>query len=78
MEVLKSGNAPSLVSNLEVMQLLRERMAARQSQEAKPGEENTNKRNQFQNRDWIEQTVLNHLQSSPVGGSEVKLDEMPQ
>lgn len=78
MEVLKSGDAPSLVSNLEVMQLLQERKAARQSQGAKPGEESSNKSNQFQNRDWIEQTVLNHLQSSPVGGSDVKLDEIPK
>ncbi|KAL7466232.1 hypothetical protein ACHAXS_006519 [Conticribra weissflogii] len=31
MEVLKSGDAPSLVTNLEVMQLLRERLASRSS-----------------------------------------------
>mmetsp|Transcript_35029 Transcript_35029/g.74736 ORF Transcript_35029/g.74736 Transcript_35029/m.74736 type:complete len:188 (+) Transcript_35029:240-803(+) len=77
MEVLKSGDAPALVSNMEVMQLLQERMAERQSQE-KAGEESSNRKSPFQNRDWIEQTVLNHIQSSPVGGPDVKLDEMPK
>mmetsp|Transcript_40491 Transcript_40491/g.69051 ORF Transcript_40491/g.69051 Transcript_40491/m.69051 type:complete len:194 (-) Transcript_40491:796-1377(-) len=84
MEVLKSGDAPSLVSNLEVMQLLQERMAARQSQEngsdvnSKIEQDNGIQKGPFQNRDWIEQTVLNHLQSSPVGGSDVKLEDMPK
>mmetsp|Transcript_7264 Transcript_7264/g.13545 ORF Transcript_7264/g.13545 Transcript_7264/m.13545 type:complete len:207 (-) Transcript_7264:209-829(-) len=80
MEVLKSGDSPALVSNMEVMQLLQERMAERQAEEAKVevmGEENNrNKKSPFQNRDWIEQTVLNHLELSPVGGSDVKLEEM--
>mmetsp|Transcript_10034 Transcript_10034/g.18016 ORF Transcript_10034/g.18016 Transcript_10034/m.18016 type:complete len:202 (-) Transcript_10034:248-853(-) len=84
MEVLKSGDAPSLVSNLEVMQLLQERMDARQSQEQDAvnakgtAAEEPIKKNTFQNRDWIEQTVLNHLESSPVGGPDVKLEDMPK
>lgn len=80
MEVLQSGNAPALVTNLEVMQLLQERIAARQQQQQTQtqttngggvvGDDSisTNRNSAFQNRDWIEQTVLNHLQSSPVGG----------
>ena len=81
MEVLKSGDAPALVSNLEVMQLLQERLAARTSQEnggIEVNEDGGNKKGPFQNRDWIEQTVFDHLQSSPVGGADVKVEEMPK
>lgn len=84
MEVLKSGDAPALVSNIEVMSLLRERMNSRQpsSEAGNENDENTNKSNTkdgpFQNRDWIEGAVLNYLQESPCGGPSVKLEEMPK
>ncbi len=83
--MLKSGDAPALVSNMEVLSLLQERMAARQSRDntddGKSGDtpktsgDNTRK-GPFRNRDWMEQTVLNHLKSSPVGGDDVKVDDM--
>ena len=82
MEVLKSGDAPALVSNLEVMSLLQDRMDARQSAETtanngSDGNTNTNKKGRpFKNRDWIEQPVCDYLKSSPCG-SGVKLEEMP-
>lgn len=82
MEVLKSGDAPALVSNLEVMSLLQERMDARQSAETtanngSDGNTNTNKKGgPFKNRDWIEQAVFDYLKSSPCG-SGVNLEEMP-
>ena len=82
MEVLKSGDSPALVSNLEVMQLLKERIDARQPQSNNATKDNAKDNNKikgpFQNRDWIEQTVLTHLQSSPVGGSNVKVEDMPK
>ena len=88
MEVLKSGEAEesSFVTNLEVMHLLQERMAARQSpQENSNGNDimdtekkNTISKGVFQNRDWIESTVLDNLQSSPVGESNVKIEDMPK
>lgn len=83
MEVLKSGDSPALVSNLEVMSLLKERIDARQPQSNNSttkddAKDNSNIKGPFQNRDWIEQTVLTHLQSSPVGGSNVKVDDMPK
>ena len=97
MEVLKTGDAPLLVSNLEAMQLLRERIAARrQSQEKDSGNNNNGgadggngivigigigiggKKNPFENRDWIERAVLDHLESSPVGGSAVRLEDAPR
>ena len=97
MEVLKTGDAPLLVSNLEAMQLLRERIAARRQSQGKVGDSNNNggdgedggngigigigiggRKNPFQNRNWIEQAVLDHLESSPVGGSAVRLDDAPR
>mmetsp|Transcript_1493 Transcript_1493/g.3159 ORF Transcript_1493/g.3159 Transcript_1493/m.3159 type:complete len:208 (-) Transcript_1493:214-837(-) len=91
MEVLKSGNVPALVSNLEVMQLLRERMDARQSQDISggvgssaggnntTGDDNVIIKTPFQNRDWIEQAVLSHLQSTPAGEvADDKLEDTPK
>eukprot|EP00804_Cyclotella_cryptica_P000877 CCRYP_001104-RA/>CCRYP_001104-RA protein AED:0.24 eAED:0.24 QI:0/0/0.33/1/0/0/3/222/183 len=84
MEVLKSGDAPAIVSNIEVMTLLRERIDSRQPSPDTGSEngENTNNSNTkegpFQNRDWIEGAVLNYLQASPCGGPSVKLDDMPK
>jgi hypothetical protein len=93
MEVLKTGDAPLLVSNLEAMQLLRERIAARRQSQGKDGGSNNNggdgedggngigiggRKNPFQNRNWIEQAVLDHLESSPVGGSAMRLDDAPR
>ena len=74
MENLKNGDAPSLVSNVEVMQLLRDRIGARNAKKDDSTEEN--RRGPFQNRDWIEQTVLTHLESSPAG--ETSFDEIPK
>lgn len=88
MEVLQSGKAPAIVTNLEVMHLLQERIAVRQQTETPNGtgtgvasdDSHTNSRkNPFQNRDWIEQTVLNHLQSSPVGKiTDTLLENVPK
>lgn len=82
MEVLKSGDSPALVSNLEVMSLLKERIDARQPQSNNTtndhAKDNSKIKGPFQNRDWIEQTVLTHLQSSPVGGSNVKVEDIPK
>jgi hypothetical protein len=92
MEILKTGDAPPLlVSNLEAMQLLRERIASRRLSNEKEGGGNNcavgedggvgvgggGRKNPFQNRDWIECAVLNHLESSPVGGAAVRLDDAP-
>ena len=102
MEVLKSGDAPALVSNLEVMQLLQERMAARSAEtdgtsngnattatdgdgsgaESSANNGAINRRGgggPFNNRDWLEKTVFQYLQSSPCGEvNQVQLEKMPQ
>mmetsp|Transcript_35449 Transcript_35449/g.72489 ORF Transcript_35449/g.72489 Transcript_35449/m.72489 type:complete len:183 (+) Transcript_35449:67-615(+) len=80
MEPLKSGDshAPALLTNLEVMELLQERVAIREASSSSDGNNNNNKLPSFQSRDWIEQTVFDYLNSSPAGSSEVKLDDMPK
>ena len=75
MEPLKNGDAPALVSNLEVMELLQERMATRQPHKS-DGIKST--KCPFHQRDWIEQTVLGYLKSSPVGSSDLNMSEMPK
>lgn len=64
------------MTNIEVMELLQEKLATRISS----SDDGNNKKgsSSFQSRDWIEQTVFNYLKSSPVGSSDVKLDEMPK
>lgn len=80
MEVLKSGDAPALISNIEVMSLLKERASKRASpaDASQSNSENIDapKHGPFQNRDWIESSVLSYLQSSPCGDSNVKFDDM--
>mmetsp|Transcript_12585 Transcript_12585/g.21397 ORF Transcript_12585/g.21397 Transcript_12585/m.21397 type:complete len:184 (+) Transcript_12585:67-618(+) len=79
MEPLKSGDshAPALLTNLEVMELLQERVAIREASSS-DGNNNNKLPSLFQARDWIEQTVFDYLNSSPAGSSEVKLDDMPK
>ena len=62
MEPLKNGDTPALVSNLEVMELLQERMATRQPDKSDGSVKST--KGPFHQRDWIEQTVLEYLKSS--------------
>lgn len=87
MEVLKT--VPLLVSNLEAMELLRERIATRQHLQDKDGgggagEDGATtinagvRNNPFQNRDWIERAVLDYLDSSPIGGSAVRVNDAPR
>jgi hypothetical protein len=77
MEALKSGDSPALVTNLEVMELLQERLATRETPDIMSSDGNKNGRS-VESRDWIEQTVFDYLKSSPAGSSDVKLDEMPK
>lgn len=58
------------------MELLQERLAARQTSSS--SSDGSKKLPSFQSRDWIEDTVLDYLKSSPAGSSDVKLEEMPK
>jgi len=81
MEVLKSGDAPALISNIEVMNLLKERASKRShASDATKTKSDSNKPPKpgpFQNRDWIETTVLSYLESSPCNKS-IILDDMSE
>mmetsp|Transcript_17231 Transcript_17231/g.24388 ORF Transcript_17231/g.24388 Transcript_17231/m.24388 type:complete len:186 (+) Transcript_17231:116-673(+) len=79
MEPLKSGDshAPALLTNIEVMELLQERLDGRSDASSTP-DGNSRKVPSFESRDWIEQTVFDYLKSSPAGSSEVKLEDMPK
>lgn len=75
MEVLKSGDAPLLVSNVEVLNLLKERSAKRSSKTKANIDDAVATNTPFQNRDWIEDSVLSYLSSSPCSNVE-KIEDM--
>lgn len=77
MEPLKSGDSttPALLTNLEVMELLQERLTGR---DASSSDGIHKKMPSFRSRDWIEQKVFDYLKVSPAGSSDVKLDDMPK
>ena len=52
----KESDAPHLISNIEVMELLKTRLESRASQK---------KSHKLRHRDWIEEKVHEHLQSTP-------------
>ena len=81
MEVLKSGDAPSLLSNIEVMNLLKERASKQKSLDGtklKSEGKKEIKQGPFQNRDLIESSVLSYLESSPCGRTSAQLGDMPK
>jgi hypothetical protein len=60
-----SSEAPVLISNAEVMELLQRNMSARE--EKQPPKRNYNRRNinKFEHRDWIEEQVHSYLLTTP-------------
>ena len=71
METLNTDKPPDLVTNIEVMQILEEIIAARQ--EAKKAAKGGTTLRQ---RDWIEEKVLEYLKSTPC--VQAVPDKMPQ
>mmetsp|Transcript_26278 Transcript_26278/g.77699 ORF Transcript_26278/g.77699 Transcript_26278/m.77699 type:complete len:221 (-) Transcript_26278:76-738(-) len=69
METLKSGDVPSLVTNIEVMQILSDRIEVRrqadEADEAAPAARRRRKDSKLRHRDWVEETVLEYLQGTP-------------
>eukprot|EP00934_Nitzschia_sp_Nitz4_P005858 Nitzschia sp. Nitz4//scaffold22_size323478//163857//164354//NITZ4_000540-RA/size323478-processed-gene-0.404-mRNA-1//1//CDS//3329543034//5848//frame0 len=75
MEVLtdSSDSSPALLSNVAVLKLLEEHVANREE----PKHKNRNKPSKYAHRDWIEDTVLAYLQTTPcVNLDSSKLEEM--
>lgn len=74
METLNSENPPELVANLEVMQILEERVTARAAEEEEEDKNRRGKRrfnNKLRQRDWIETKVLEYLQATPCGQADL-------
>ena len=79
-ETLKSGHVPELVTNIEVLYMLKEKIESRKASIAGDPDHEIHKRStaakQLLHRDWIEERVYGYLKSSPCGNLE--LHKMPQ
>jgi hypothetical protein len=71
METLNTDKPPDLVANIEVMQILEEKIAAR-----KEAKKVTKGGTTLRQRDWIEEKVLEYLRSTPC--VQAAPDKMPQ
>lgn len=75
MEVLKSGEVPALVTNIEVMNILSKRIEKRREAEEALGEVVPKKDSKLRHRDFIEEKVFEYLQSTPCAA--VDFQQMP-
>ncbi len=86
MENLKSGDAPALVSNFEVMKILSKRLQSRvqhneedKQQKQRNERRNSSKHPKLRHRDYIEQSVYDYIQQSPCGNlKDVEFSTMTQ
>lgn len=81
METLKSGDVPALVTNIEVMQILSDRIEARrkvdEADEAAPAARRRRKQDgKLRHRDWLEESVVEYLHATPC--AVVDKDRMPE
>ena len=80
METLKTGQVPALVTNIEVMHILEESLESRKSDSNEVDDPKTQvqkrRANQFQHRDFIEDTVYNYLHYTPC--SQTNIEKMPE
>lgn len=81
METLKSGDVPSLVTNIEVMQILSDRVEARrkadeEDEAAAVARRRRKQDGKLRHRDWVEESVLEYLQTTPC--SAVDKSQMPE
>mmetsp|Transcript_2536 Transcript_2536/g.3855 ORF Transcript_2536/g.3855 Transcript_2536/m.3855 type:complete len:191 (-) Transcript_2536:410-982(-) len=74
METLKSGNAPALVTNLEVFNMLEESIEQRKESAELEGLQSRQRRriDKLQHRDWMEEKVHEYLKYSPCANLEMK------
>jgi RNA polymerase Rpb4. len=78
MEVLKSGDVPALVTNIEVMNILSKRQNELQlnNQESDQNAHQKKKGDKLRHRDFVETKVLEYLQSTPCAN--VEFGRMPE
>jgi hypothetical protein len=78
-ETLKSGNVPILITNIEVLQMLEDKLSKRRVEESdheKPATGTKVAAAALHHRDWIEEKVCEYVKSSPCGNAIMK--RMPQ
>ncbi len=71
-ETLKSGNVPALITNIEVLQMLEEKISKRRAEESDHDKPTTAKTGVLHHRNWIEEKVYEYIKSSPCGGVNIK------
>jgi len=77
-ETLKSGNIPILITNIEVLQMLEDKLSKRRVEESDHEKPTTGTKAaaSLHHRDWIEEKVCEYVKSSPCGNATMK--RMPQ
>jgi len=73
METLKSGDAPALLTNVEVMEILEKRLTLRESCDTNSNKK-TKQNNQLRHCEFIEREVYNYLQNTPC--AKLNIDDM--
>ena len=63
MEILTNASSPTLISNKQVLEILKKNAEQRLEQEGKRRKDK--KKNRFRHRDWIETQVINYLDGTP-------------
>mmetsp|Transcript_11876 Transcript_11876/g.18367 ORF Transcript_11876/g.18367 Transcript_11876/m.18367 type:complete len:213 (+) Transcript_11876:159-797(+) len=77
METLTNSDTPTLVTNLEVMHILAERIENRDADQSdKPQKSKRRQHPKLKHRDWIEDEVYSYLQQTPSANLDPK--RMPQ
>jgi hypothetical protein len=61
------SETPVLISNAEVMELLQENLASRETKHSSSSSIRNKRSNLYHHRDWIEKHVCEYLQSTPCG-----------
>jgi hypothetical protein len=74
METLKSGDAPALLTNIEVMEILEKRLTLRESCDTNSNKK-TKQNSQLRHCEFIEREVYNYLQNTPC--AKLNIDDMP-
>ena len=78
MEVLKSGDVPALVTNIEVMNILSKRIERRHEDATASEENDFNEKKgnpKLRHRDFIEEKLLEYLHTTPCAN--VDIEQMP-
>eukprot|EP00957_Ditylum_brightwellii_P173313 13194787-Ditylum_brightwellii.AAC.1 len=79
METLKSGVAPALVTNIEVLDIVSRKLNHRAEENSDEPDNNRRQRrgmqSQLRHRDWIEERMYEYLKSTPCAN--VDIAQMP-